>query len=56
MMEWFDKEVERLEEELDRGEITTEEYNKEMRELRHALRGEAEEVAERAYNDTMGGW
>jgi hypothetical protein len=55
-MPWFDKEVDRLEEDLDKGLITDKEFRDGMREIRAELAGQAEDAAEQAYNDTMGNW
>lgn len=54
--EAFEKEENALEDQLDNGEITTAEFNKEMREMRRSFREEAEESAHRAYDDEMGRW
>lgn len=55
-MHWIDKEMERLEGELERGEITHAEYIAEERYMHEELAGKAEENAQRAYDDTLGGW
>lgn len=56
MIPWYEREEERLTEQLNSGEITRKEYDKYMREIRDELRGQAEEAAERAYDNAMGGW
>lgn len=55
-MNQYDKEVEMLEEELARGEITLKEFNEEMRELNRAYSDAAREAAEHAYRDEFGRW
>lgn len=55
-MDWFEREEDVLCEQLNNGEITKAEFDREMRELRWAVRAEAEEAAEAAYNDVMGYW
>lgn len=56
MSDWFERAEDELIEQLNNGEITREEFNLEMRELRAELRAGAEEAAEAAYNDYMGSW
>lgn len=55
-MRAIEREEQALEEQYARGEITYGEYHNAMRDLRDEIRGAAEEEAERAYNDAMGGW
>jgi len=55
-MDWFDRAEDELCAALNRGEITQAEYQREMREIAAELRAQAEDAAEQAYNDTMGGW
>ena len=43
-------------EQLNRGEITQAEFNKEMREMRRDYRAMAEESAQNAYDEEMGRW
>ena len=50
-MNWYEEAEDELCEQLNNGEITTEEFNKEMSELRREVRAEAEEAAEQARND-----
>ena len=52
----IEREEEILEEELARGDISLDEFNKEMRELQRSYRAAAEEAAERAYDDEMERW
>ena len=52
-MNWIDKAEKELSDALDRGEISPQEFNREMRELQRDVRAEAEEAAEGAYNDVM---
>ena len=54
-MNWFDREVDQLEEDLSNGLITNKEFDEGMRELRAELSGQAEDAAADAYNDVMGG-
>ena len=53
-MDWFDKEAERLEDELERGDISQKEFYREMRDLRAELEGASQEAAEQAYHDYIG--
>ena len=52
----LEQEEEILEEQLERGEITPEEYNREMRELERYYRAAATDAAERAYDEEMERW
>lgn len=54
MSRWFDKAVEQLEAELSEGEISSDEYEAAMRDLRQEMREEANEKAVGAYNEAMG--
>ncbi len=56
MANWYEKAQQELDERLASGDLTDEQYRLEARELDRDLRAEAEEAAERAYDDTMGGW
>lgn len=51
----LEREEQYLEEQLAEGRISQKEFNKQMRDLQDDVRGAAEEDAERAYNDAMGG-
>jgi hypothetical protein len=53
-MDWFEKEEIQLGKLLDSGEISYEEYQKHLKELNFELRCQAEENAQRAYDETMG--
>ena len=53
-MNWYDKQVERLEKDYENGGVSEEDFDLEMKYLNESLRQEAEEQAERAYNDVMG--
>ena len=55
-MNWYDNAVKQLEQSLENGEITDEEFQAEIRNLNEELRETANEVAEQAYNDVMGDW
>ena len=52
-MDQFDREVERLEKDLDEGLISIAEFNQQMREIRYAHQAYAEERAQEAYNDII---
>ena len=56
----FEREIDRLEAMLDRGEITEAEYRDEVRAMerdyRDYARAEAEERAQEAYDAEMGRW
>ncbi len=52
----YDREEDELSEAYNNGELTLKEYNFEMRELRRSYQAEAEEAAQRAYDDVMGNW
>jgi hypothetical protein len=56
----IDSQMEREEQDLcDRvnsGEISTTEYNQEMRDLQREYRGMAEEAAQDAYDNEMNNW
>ena len=54
MSRWYDDAVDRLEEELARGEISNEEFREQMRNLNLDLLSEAEEAADNARRDVMG--
>ena len=55
-MNGADREAERIANAYERGELSPEEYQDEMRCLRHAVRVNAEEAAERAYREEMERW
>lgn len=55
-MNQFDREIERLENELACGEITQREYIKQMNKLERDYRAEAEEAAQQAYDDEINRW
>lgn len=59
-MNQYEREEQQLEDDLHSGRISQAEFNQQAREMerdhRNELRGMAEDAAERAYNDTMGGW
>ena len=52
----MEREEDILCEQLNRGEITQAEFNKEMREMRRDYRAMAEESAQNAYDEEMGRW
>lgn len=53
---WYEREVERPEEELANGELAIKEFNEAMRYLNAELQAAAEEAAQQAYDDVMGNW
>lgn len=53
MNTWFEKEEDSLCEDLNAGRITQQEFDREMRDLRAAVRDAAREEAEAAYNHVM---
>lgn len=55
MNNWYERAEEQIERDLSEGLIDSAEYLRQMRDLRAELRAEAQEAAERAYNDAMGG-
>ena len=59
-MNQYEREEEQLERDLNDGRITSAEYSKQLRDMQHSYHeemiGQAEEAAERAYNDAIGGW
>lgn len=59
-MTQFDRWEKQLEQDLAEGNISQDDFNKQYRELERDARdeeiGRAEEAAERAYNDALGGW
>lgn len=59
-MTQYEREEEQLERDYQDGLISLAEYNKLLRQMERdyqdEMRGIAEEAAERAYNDVMGGW
>lgn len=54
MSNWYDRACDQIERDFAEGVIDSKEYQQQMRELNDELRGEAQEAAEQAYNDTMG--
>lgn len=56
MLTWYEKAEDQIDRELADGLIDAKEHAHQLRELRAEVRAEAEEAAERAYNDVMGGW
>lgn len=55
-MNQFDREEEYLCNAYNNGEISLQEYNREMRELQRAYRESARESAQEAYDSEMGRW
>ena len=52
----FDLEVEQLEEDLACGNISLEDYNRQLRTMERDYRAEAQEAAEQAYDNEMERW
>lgn len=52
----YQKDEQSLEDELDAGDISNEEYSTEMRNLQRSYREEAEEAAQDAYDNEMSNW
>ena len=52
----MEREEDILCEQLNRGEITLEEFNNGMRDMQREYRAMAEEAAQQAYDDEMGRW
>lgn len=52
----FDREVEALEREMERGDLSREEYRKALRELQRDYRDAAEESARDAYDREIDRW
>jgi len=56
MSDWYEREIEMLDKDYENGLISDDDYKKQIRDMNAALRAEAEEEAESAYNNVMGGW
>lgn len=56
MKTWYEKAEDEIDQQLADGLIDGREYQRQMRDLRAEMQGEAEEAAQAAYNDAMGGW
>lgn len=53
----YDREIEHLERQLEDGDLTLAEFNKQMAELDREAREELRQEARRAYDEVMGdGW
>jgi len=55
-MDQLEREEQALQDQLDRGEITIAEYNREMRELQREYRAAAREAAQDAYDRELDRW
>lgn len=55
-MNQLEREQEYLEEQLNRGEISLAEFNREMREIQREYRAMAQEAAEEAYHNEIDRW
>ena len=55
-MTQLEREEENLEQQLEGGEITQQEYNRELQELYRDYRNAAEEAAQNAYDDEIERW
>lgn len=56
MRSWIEQEIDALEDQLNRGQISLREYNHEVRELERDYRAAANEAAERAAADELERW
>lgn len=56
MKTWYEKAEDEIDQRLADGLIDGREYQRLMRDLRAEMQSEAEEAAQAAYNDAMGGW
>lgn len=56
MSTWYERAEDEIDQQLSDGLIDQKEYQRQMRDLRAEMQGEAEEAAQSAYNDVMGGW
>ncbi len=52
----FEREAERLDRELEDGDLSPAEFNAEIRELERDYRADAEEDARQAYDDRLEQW
>ena len=55
-MNQLEREERHLEEQLESGDISSHEYNREMKELQRDYRDAAQESASRAYEDELERW
>ncbi|HEY8354573.1 MAG TPA: hypothetical protein VIK69_06100 [Methylophilaceae bacterium] len=53
---WYERAYDELVDDLNNGVITQSEFDAGMRDLRDELREAAEEEAQAAYDNVMGGW
>lgn len=53
---WYERAYDELVDDLNNGVITRSEFDAGMRDLRDELREAAEEEAQAAYDNVMGGW
>lgn len=56
MPNWYDREENALVEQFNNGQISRKEFDEAMRELNQELRAQAQEAADEAYDNAMGGW
>ncbi len=56
MSGWYERAEDELVRQVNDGEISEAAFRAEMRDIRDAIRQEAEEAAEAAYDDVMGRW
>lgn len=54
MNRWYEKAIEQLEDELEKGLISNEDFRAQMRDLNAEMQQEAEDAAQSAYDETMG--
>jgi len=52
----YEREEDIITEQYNRGEISGTEYRAALRELQREMRADAQEAAERAYNETLNNW
>lgn len=52
----YERAEEQLIDDLNSGRISEADFRAEMRAMRDDMQAEAEEAAQRAYDDVMGGW
>ncbi len=56
MRTWYERAEDEIDQQLADGLIDQKEHQRQMRDLRLEMQGEAEEAAREAYNEAMGGW
>lgn len=56
MSNWYGRAVQQIEGDYDAGLIDSKEYQAQMRDLKDEMRQSAQDAADQAYDDAMGGW